>query len=116
MAIAQFVIEDYPDSYTSADGMMSDLAHQLNKFMGYGRGDLNNDNVINLADVVYLTNWINYGGTGPIPFEYLANVDTNTSAPYYTQDDVVFLADYYFNGGPCPGGILKHTSKSIVEE
>jgi len=100
----------------SSAGLMTELAHTLNKWLGYGRGDVNNDNVIDLADIVYLANYVNYGGPGAIPFAYLANVNTNTTAPYYTQDDVTFLVDYYFNGGPCPSGILKHTAKSIVEE
>ena len=29
-----------------------------NKFAGFGRGDVNNDDVINLLDLVRLANWI----------------------------------------------------------
>jgi hypothetical protein len=114
VAVGYFEFQGYPTPTTSA-GAMTALAHQLNKFMGYSRGDMNNDNKIDLADVIYLANRISYGGPGAYPYEYLANVNCNTTAPYYTIDDVMYLAAYYFQGGPCPDGILKNTAKSIVE-
>jgi hypothetical protein len=114
VAVGYFEFQNYPTPSTSA-GIMTDLAHQLNKFMGYSRGDMNNDNKIDLADVIYLANRISYGGPGAYPYEYLGNVNVNTTSPYYTIEDVVYLAEYYFEYGPCPDGILKHTAKSIVE-
>ena len=115
VAIGVFEFGNYAAPGSSA-GLITEVAHALNKWLGFGRGDVNNDNVIDLADIIYLANRVNYGGPGAIPFEFLGNVDCNTTSPYYTQADVTFLVDYYFNGGPCPSGILKHTAKSIVEE
>jgi hypothetical protein len=107
-AVANFYVED--NGYGNGD--VTRLAHQLNKWMGYGRGDVNNDNVIDMADIIYLANYVNYSGPGPIPFVYLGNMNGASTGAGIDMVDVMYLVDYYFNDGPCPEGILKNTGKA----
>jgi len=80
------------------------IANLFNKFAGFGRGDVNNDNAINLADVIYLAESANGfpGQPGPIPFAHLG--DVNASGGAANVADVAYLIDYYFGYGPCPSG------------
>ncbi|MBN1211429.1 MAG: PQQ-like beta-propeller repeat protein [candidate division Zixibacteria bacterium] len=96
-------------SNSASPGEMIPLANMANKFMGWGRGDLNNDNVIDLRDIVYLINRVYNGGPGAYPFEYLGNMNPNEDAVYDLQD-IEFLIAYYFEEGPCPDGYWKHVS------
>ena len=98
-ATAVFWVLDEPDPHNK----IIRLAHQVNKFMGFGRGDVNNDNVINLADIIYLANHVNYSGPGPIPFAHLGDVDADTDVDLA---DAMYLVAYYFDGGPCPLGAM----------
>ncbi len=78
------------------------MANMYNKFAGFGRGDVNNDNVTNLSDIIYLADFINFGGKpGPIPFAHLGDVNIDNST---NIGDVTYLINYYFNYGPCPLG------------
>ncbi|MBN2227088.1 MAG: PQQ-binding-like beta-propeller repeat protein [candidate division Zixibacteria bacterium] len=77
-----------------------DLANMINKWCGFGRGDVNNDGAINLVDIIYLANYIN-GGDGPFPFEYLGDVNNDGDIDNL---DVTYLIAFYFNGGPDPLG------------
>jgi len=64
----------------------------------YIAGDANYDGDVNIADVVYLINYIFHDGWGPIP--YLAgdaNSDDNVNI-----GDAVYLASYIFGDGPSP--------------
>ncbi len=72
----------------------------VNKWVGFGRGDVNNDNSINLADLVYLSQTV-AGGPGAIPFAHLADVNADGAID---AADVTFLVNYYFNYGNCPSG------------
>jgi hypothetical protein len=95
------------NSYSStADGKIANLATLVNQWAGFGRGDVNGDGVINLADIVYLANYVNFnvpGVTpGPIPFVHLGDVDASGGAP--DMADVTYLVNYYFNCGACPLG------------
>ncbi len=87
---------------TSAPATIKTLARQVNKWVGYGRGDVNNDNLINLADIVYLAANVHFAGPGPIPFAHLGDVDASGGAA--NAADVTYLINYYFNCGPCPMG------------
>lgn len=87
---------------SNAPSEVKDLARQVNKWTGWGRGDVNNDNVVNLADIVYLAGYVNFSGPGPIPFLHLGDVDASGGNP--NQADVTYLINYYFNCGPCPNG------------
>ena len=62
-------------------------------------GDVNGDEVINSADVVYLINYLFKGGPPPAP-ECVGDVNCDD---VINSADVVYLIDYLFKGGPEPG-------------
>jgi hypothetical protein len=95
--VANFGFYDLPDTYTS-DGKIGDLASLVNKWAGFGRGDVNNDGVIGLADIIYLADYVNGAGLkpGPIPFMHCGDVDAGTDG-VVDMSDVTALIDYYFN-------------------
>jgi heme exporter protein D len=65
---------------------------------GYIRGDANVDGVINIADVVYLINYLFANGTAPDPLWVGdANCDDLVNIA-----DVVYLINYLFTGGSPP--------------
>ncbi len=64
------------------------------------RGDTNADGIIDVADVVYLLNYLFKGGPAPVP---LWTADTNGD-DLVEVADVVYLLNYLFKGGPPPGG------------
>jgi len=88
---------------------MVPLANMANKFMGWGRGDVNNDNVIDIRDIVYMINFVYNGGNGPYPFKYLGNMNPNEDS-VYDLADIMFMIHYYFDEGPCPDGYWKHVN------
>ena len=61
-------------------------------------GDANYDGVINVADVVYLINFVFKGGPAPIPY---ASGEVNGDAQINLAD-AVYLINYIFKGGPPP--------------
>jgi hypothetical protein len=62
-------------------------------------GDANGDGKINIADVVYLINYLFINGPAPEP---LQAGDANCDGVINTAD-VVYLINYLFIGGPSPG-------------
>jgi hypothetical protein len=72
-----------------------------NKFAGWGRGDVNNDCEINLADLCLLNAYVNCQGQEPYPFLYLGDFDGN---PGVDNGDVTYLFNYLFMDGPLPIG------------
>jgi hypothetical protein len=63
------------------------------------RGDANGDGVINIADVVYLINYLFAHGSAPQPFEA---GDANSDGKINSAD-VVYLINYLFAHGSPPG-------------
>jgi hypothetical protein len=90
------ITEDVSDGATFAT-----MANTANKWCGFGRGDVNNDNKIDLVDLAYLIDYVYYAGNGPYPFEHCGDVDVDGDVD---GDDVTFLINYYFNEGPCIQG------------
>jgi hypothetical protein len=82
---------------------VDNLRKFVNKFSGFGRGDVNNDNVINLLDLVRLSKFAPLAGPplgpGPIPFRHLGDVDNSGVVDHA---DVVYLSNYFFYGGTPP--------------
>lgn len=65
----------------------------------FTRGDANGDGEINVADIVYLVNFLYRGGGQPVPMEAGdANCDTVVNV-----GDVVFLVNYLYKAGDPPG-------------
>ena len=77
------------------------MANFVNQFAGFGRGDVNNDGAIHLADIMYLNNYVVFSGPGPIPFLHLGDVNNDGLTD---AGDVTYLLDFYFVDGECPVG------------
>ena len=98
MAVAQFALHGTDGTSTEAVA----LAKLANKWLGFGRGDVNNDDAVDLADIIYLANSVNGNGPGPIPFQHLGDVDGLGGLP--DMADVLYLIEWYFGAGECPIG------------
>lgn len=98
IGIAHFALFGLADASTSTE--FAWLPILVNKWAGFGRGDVNDDGAVNLADVIYLAGTVN-GGPGAIPFQHLSDVNADDAIDML---DVDYLIDYYFNCGPCPVG------------
>lgn len=61
-------------------------------------GDINDDEIINSADVVYLINYLFKDGPEPSPFQ-AGDVNSDDTI---NSSDVVYLINYLFKGGPPP--------------
>ncbi len=87
--------------FASADpnGDTEAMAAFINKYVGFGRGDVNNDGVIDLRDLVRLSNYVANGTNGPEPFLHLGDVNNDGAVDGL---DCSYLAAYYFMGGPPP--------------
>ncbi|MDH3939123.1 MAG: dockerin type I domain-containing protein, partial [candidate division Zixibacteria bacterium] len=97
LAVAQFGLHGTSGDATEVDA----LAALANKWLGFGRGDVNNDGAIDVGDVVCLARYVNGTGPGPIPFMHLGDVDCDGDVD---MDDVIYLAEFLYNDGPCPCG------------
>ena len=98
IAVAQFAL--HGTDGTSAEAVA--LAKLANKWLGFSRGDVDNvGSPPNLADIIYLANFVNGKGPGPIPFMHLGDVDCDGDVD---MDDVLYLIAWYFGDGPCPCG------------
>jgi hypothetical protein len=64
------------------------------------RGDVNQDEVIDIGDIVYLISYVFYSGTAPVPLE-IGNVNCDEEIDI---GDIVYLINYVFYGGPNPCG------------
>ncbi len=77
------------------------IANIANQFCGFGRGDVNNDGAINLADIIalawYVADPVNH--PGPYPFRHLGDVNNDG---VITDLDVTYMINFYFNFGACP--------------
>ncbi|HVP37412.1 MAG TPA: metallophosphoesterase [Terriglobales bacterium] len=63
-------------------------------------GDSNSDGAVNLADIIYLVNYLFKGG--PVPLPLLDAGDSNCDSKVNVAD-IVYLVAYLFKGGPAPG-------------
>jgi parallel beta-helix repeat protein len=62
------------------------------------RGDVNQDGVINIADVIYLINYLFIGGLAPSPL-WIGDVNCDGAVDI---GDVIYLINYLFCSGPAP--------------
>ncbi|MGB2982081.1 MAG: dockerin type I repeat-containing protein, partial [Candidatus Zixiibacteriota bacterium] len=62
-------------------------------------GDVNNDGIINVGDVVYLIQYLYRGGPVPIPRICVGDVNNNDIVDV---GDLVYLVTYLYKGGPAP--------------
>jgi hypothetical protein len=75
------------------------MAAFINKYVGFARGDVNDDGVIDLRDLVRLSNYVASGTNGPEPFLHLGDVNNDGNVD---SADCAYLAAYYFTGGAPP--------------
>jgi hypothetical protein len=64
----------------------------------YGRGDVNKDGIIDVADVMYLINYLFIGGSAPDPM-WLGDATCDDAVDVA---DVMYLINYLFIGGSAP--------------
>jgi protein involved in polysaccharide export with SLBB domain len=70
-------------------------------------GDVNNDGVVAVGDVVYLINYLYRGG--PAPFPDICSGDCNGDT-IVNVGDVVSLINYLYRGGSAPGGCCERNN------
>ena len=68
---------------------------------GHPIGDVNNDVIINVGDVVYLVSYLYKGGPEPTPVVDAGDVNHDCIV---NVGDVVYLVSYLYKGGPPPCG------------
>jgi hypothetical protein len=73
--------------------------HRVLRYVGFYRGDVNADDVMNITDVVYLINYLFISGPAPNP--YADQGDMNADGEVNVSD-VVYLINYMFIDGPAP--------------
>ena len=79
--------------------LLGDPTLKLSRFLVNPTGDANGDGVIDLADLVFLVNYLYKGGTAPDPLRW---GDPNADC-VINLGDVVFLLNYLYKGGDPPG-------------
>jgi hypothetical protein len=79
--------------------LLGDPTLRLSRFMVNPTGDVNGDGVIDLADLVFLVNYLYKGGTAPDPLRW---GDPNADC-VINLGDVVFLLNYLYKSGDSPG-------------
>ncbi|MCK4301847.1 MAG: hypothetical protein KAW91_03695, partial [candidate division Zixibacteria bacterium] len=104
-AVAHFMKDGLTDPMVSDE--FGHIARIANQWCGFGRGDVDGIGGINLADIVWLNNFVNVDPLthpGPIPFMHLGDVDGIPGIPPGVPDflDVEFMINFYFHDGGCP--------------
>jgi len=91
----------YSVRFIASDGVLADTELVVIKVIGCRFGDANSSGVINVADIIYIVQFIFNGGPAPNP---LCNADADCSG-IVNINDVVKTVQYIFSGGPAPGDI-----------
>jgi hypothetical protein len=79
--------------------LLGDPTLKISWFMPNPTGDVNWDGVIDLADVVFLINYLFKGGNAPDPLR----LGDPTADCMVNIGDVIFLINYLYKGGLAPG-------------
>ena len=79
-------------------GLMAARELYSSLFVEYDCGDVNGDDEVNLADIIYAINYIFIGGMEPYPY---FSGDVNCDGKINITD-VVFLINYLFRSGDDP--------------
>lgn len=74
-------------------GMYADVSAE------YVCGNVNNDGVVDVGDVVYMINYLFKVGPAPIPTNCVGDINNDNAVDV---GDVVYLINYLFKGGPAP--------------
>ncbi len=79
--------------------LLGDPTLKLSRFLEDHTGDVTGDGVIDLADVIFLINYLFKGGTTPDPLR----LGDPTADCVVDVADVIFLINYLYKGGSAPG-------------
>jgi hypothetical protein len=97
-----FSFEAIPQSGDDPNNAKTVMGNIMNWFgiskLSFTIGDANGDGEIDIADVVYLVNYLFAGGSEPFPME-AGDTDCNGEVDIA---DVILLINYLFTGGPPP--------------
>jgi uncharacterized delta-60 repeat protein len=95
------IVDDSSNVYVTGRSMGSETSYDYVtiKYFQALRGDVNRDGAIDIADVVYLINYLFVHGPVPIPILRVGDV---TCDKIIDVADVVYLINYLFIGGPSP--------------
>lgn len=69
------------------------------KYVQFLRADVDKSGEVNLADVVYLINYLLKAGPAPVPAPIVGDASCDSKVDI---NDVIYLIDYLFKGGPAP--------------
>lgn len=88
-------------STTGVSGLTAalEMARAFNQGITIDYGDANSDGSVNVADAVFIINYVFKGGPAPDPLE---NGDANCDGDVNVADGV-YIINYVFKGGPEPG-------------
>ena len=92
-------LEDMYFLKSAAEGSSGGFIYHSDQIInGYVCGDANQDYNVNVADAIYIINFVFSGGDAPIPYE-AGNVNCDS---YVNVSDAVYIINYVFTGGTAP--------------
>jgi hypothetical protein len=62
-------------------------------------GDVNNDGIVNVGDIVYLVTYLYRAGPAPVPQSCVGDVNNDDIV---NVGDIVYLVTYLYRAGPAP--------------
>jgi hypothetical protein len=83
----------------SSQGIPMDSSYAWSFTTNMGRGDLNEDGIIDISDAIFLLNYLYRNDQAPDPLEV---GDVNCDELVDLQD-AIYLINYLFRNGPPPG-------------
>jgi hypothetical protein len=95
------VVDDSANVYVTgrSKGIGTSYDYATIKYVQFLRADVDHTGEVNLADVVYLVNYLFKPGPAPVPAPIVGDATCDSSVDI---DDVVYLINYIFKDGPAP--------------
>jgi hypothetical protein len=84
---------------TGGDAAWRHYMYSILQTLGYYRGDVNKDGKFDVADIIYMVNFLFKGGPMPVEFKDQGNVNNDTKTDVA---DVIYMVNNRFKGGPYP--------------
>jgi hypothetical protein len=98
MAVKQFIEWAHNGAIgAGGDANWKTYLYCMLHFLGYYRGDVDANGKYNVADVIYMINYLFKSGPKPIEFTDQMDVDNNHNP---NVADVIYTINYLFKGGP----------------